>query len=88
MISLAGAVVLVRRWQLSPTLISTSIQPNNKLPFAHGFIITYWTLLQKESSNWLLPVKKMGSRQKADKAFLADCDDTMLEELMLEVEPK
>jgi hypothetical protein len=31
--------------------------------------------LQKELSNWQIIVKKMGSRQKAVKAFLAVCDN-------------
>ncbi len=68
----------IRLWQLPPTPIYSSIQPSCSIVFAAGFIITYWTLLQKESSNWLLLVTKMGSRQKAVKAFLAVCDDTMM----------
>jgi hypothetical protein len=50
------------------------MQPSNKLPFALGFIITYRNLLQKEVLYCLVIVKKMGSRQKAVKAFLAVCD--------------
>jgi hypothetical protein len=42
-----------------------TIQPSNRLPFALGFIITYWNPLQKEIHCCLVLVKKMGSLQKA-----------------------
>lgn len=52
---------------LPPTQTTSPIQPSSSIFFAVGFIRTYWTLLHKEWSNWLLLVKKMGSRQKAVK---------------------
>jgi hypothetical protein len=47
--------------------------------FAIGFSITYWNLLHKELSNWLLVVKQSGLRQKAVKAFFRVCGNTMLD---------
>ena len=59
--------IVNRRWHLPPTQRTSPIQPSCSIVFAVGFIITYWTLLQKESSNWLLLVEKLvgGSTDRA-----------------------
>jgi hypothetical protein len=42
--------IVNRRWHLPPTQKTSPIQPGCSIVFAVGFIITYLTLLQKESA--------------------------------------
>jgi hypothetical protein len=65
--------IVNRRWHLPPMQRTLPIQPSCSIVFVVGvFIITYWTLLQKESSNWLLLVMELVGDQPIEHGLVTN----------------